>query len=164
MVLALRQRLASIDVHGLGGVCRWSGTATGAARAAIAWGGVLAQLALFGTTWAWLRFHHGAASTVQMEFADVFTRANLTVAAINLVPVPPLDGAEAWKIVRYLRWPKKRRSLPAPAAPPASKARHVLPVDGESPDPPLPEEVRLAVERILEESRGKGRPEKMPGK
>ena len=36
-------RVVSIDIHALGGACRWSGEATAVDRARIAWGGVLAQ-------------------------------------------------------------------------------------------------------------------------
>jgi len=40
---------------------------------------------------------------------EVFTRTNFWLMAFNLVPFPPLDGAEAWKIVGQLR---QRRGPP----------------------------------------------------
>src|SRR4051812_22189782 len=36
-------RVVSIDIHGVGGECRWQGHVSDRKRAAIAWGGVLAQ-------------------------------------------------------------------------------------------------------------------------
>ena len=41
-------RVRSLDVHGLGGLCSYSGRPTKMENAKIAWGGVLAQLLLFG--------------------------------------------------------------------------------------------------------------------
>ena len=41
-----RHRVVSIDVTGFGGLCHWSGSPTRFERAAIAWGGVLAQAVL----------------------------------------------------------------------------------------------------------------------
>jgi len=41
------------------------------------------------------------------ETVEVFTRTNLWLMIINLLPFPPLDGAEAWKIVgelKHRRW------------------------------------------------------------
>ena len=37
------------------------------------------------------------------EIVEVFTRTNLWLMLCNLLPFPPLDGAEAWKIVGELR-------------------------------------------------------------
>ena len=43
-------QIVSIDVHGLGGVCRWYGVPSPRWRAIIAWGGVLAQAVVTSPT------------------------------------------------------------------------------------------------------------------
>jgi hypothetical protein len=43
LVRTLGYHVLSVEVHGLGGVCRWRGDATAIHRAQIAWGGVAAQ-------------------------------------------------------------------------------------------------------------------------
>ena len=57
-VLVRRYRLTveSIDLHGLGGECRYSGLAKGWQTAVIAWGGVLAQALLLPVGF-WLAPH-----------------------------------------------------------------------------------------------------------
>jgi stage IV sporulation protein FB len=93
----------SIDLHVFGGVCHWSGQATSWQRAVIAWGGVMAQavvlLATMGVV-AVAGAPHGAFLT---ELVYVFTATNLWLIVLNLAPIPPLDGAEAWKILGELR-------------------------------------------------------------
>ena len=166
IVRATGNQLLSVDVHGLGGACVWSGAATGLERSAIAWGGVLAQALLYAGTSAWLRVR-GVQSNEGATIAAVFLSTNAYLMAINLMPIPPLDGAQAWKLFSYIPWrswlprrwrrtaPPKRVStaLPAPLVTPPPKVRRALPGDGEAPDPPVPEELRRAVERIFEESR-----------
>lgn len=96
----------SIDVHGVGGLCRWSGDAGAYSRAWIAWGGVLAQLGVlalaYAASWLWGPFSGAPA----LQLLHVFTSVNLWLIALNLVPVPPLDGAEAWRLLPILaaRW------------------------------------------------------------
>jgi hypothetical protein len=91
-------RVVSIDLTGFGGLCRWSGNATAHERAVIAWGGVLAQAALVivaliaGALFSGAGLHFWAAAS-----AD-FVRMNLVLIAVNLLPIPPLDGAEAWRV------------------------------------------------------------------
>ena len=45
-------RVVSIDIHALGGMCRWSGEPTAIDRSRIAWGGVLAQAVAFAVATA----------------------------------------------------------------------------------------------------------------
>jgi Zn-dependent protease len=98
----------AIVVHGLGGECHWVGTPTPVRRSLIAWGGVIAQAIAL------------AAAAVVMRTAALpgpFTRdlvssalgPNLWMMAINLFPVRPLDGFEAWKIFRRLRNQRRGR-------------------------------------------------------
>jgi stage IV sporulation protein FB len=107
-VLLYRLEVVSVDVHGFGGVCRWHGVSTRWERAVIAWGGVLAQLAILVATYG-LVFATGApTSSFATEIVYVFTTTNLWLLLINLMPVSPLDGADAWTIVRA--WRERRGS------------------------------------------------------
>ncbi|MFO0568751.1 MAG: hypothetical protein U0263_24020 [Polyangiaceae bacterium] len=104
-------RVEGIDITGFGGLCHWSGRATAAERGAIAWGGVLAQLVLLAVTVGSLALVGRPRSLFAAELISVFTYTNVWLAAINLLPVPPLDGHEAWKLVGHLarggRWPRR---------------------------------------------------------
>jgi hypothetical protein len=80
---------------------------------------------------------------------DVFTRTNLWLIALNLLPVPPLDGAEAWPLLRHLkdRW-KNRQPRPK-----ATKRASVPVGSRSSGDPPPSPEVADMLRRIAEEAR-----------
>jgi hypothetical protein len=68
----------------------------------IAWGGVLAQLCMLALAVA-------AKHAVRLLLPDwepllspilfVFIDANLVIAVINLIPVAPLDGHKAWRVL-----------------------------------------------------------------
>jgi len=108
LVLRYGLRVMSIDVHGFGGECRWAGEATPWQRAVIAWGGVLAQLVLLAGTFGFIYAIGAPVTGFGREIAAVFTETNLMLMAINLLPVPPLDGSNAWSIVRL--WRSRRAS------------------------------------------------------
>ncbi len=99
MVWRYRHRVMSIDVTGFGGLCRWSGQPSRFERAAIAWGGVLAQALLLVValilllTGVWTVVPGGG------QLAGALIHTNLMIMVLNLVPLPPLDGAEAWRIL-----------------------------------------------------------------
>jgi hypothetical protein len=75
--LALRceLRVVGIDIHGFGGQCRMGGGGTRRQHVVIAWGGVLAQLALLVLTFAVLR--PASTTPFTMEMADTFIGTNL---------------------------------------------------------------------------------------
>jgi Zn-dependent protease len=102
LVKAFRLRVIGIDITGFGGLCHWSGSATIAERGAIAWGGVLAQAVLFVVTFGALLVFGRPHTLFAAEIASVFTYTNGYLMLLNLIPLPPLDGAEAWKFVGYL--------------------------------------------------------------
>jgi len=113
MVQRYRHRVLSIDVTGFGGLCRWSGNPTRFERAAIAWGGVLAQgvLLAFALVIAFAGLWRFVPGGGQLAEALIYT--NLTIMVLNLVPLRPLDGAEAWPIFGMLpdvrgRWRARR--------------------------------------------------------
>ena len=90
--------LVSVDVHGLGGLCQWSGTTTPTRRALIAWGGVFGQAILLAIglilTFALPPMHNVYLS----QALGCLVMTNLMMMGINLVPIPGFDGAEAWKL------------------------------------------------------------------
>lgn len=95
---AFGAQVVSINAHGFGGTCEWYGDVTAKQRALIAWGGVFAQAALYIVarivtfvipTWGFFG-----------DFMYTLLVTNLIVIAINLLPIRPLDGAEAWKLLR----------------------------------------------------------------
>jgi stage IV sporulation protein FB len=103
VVLACGMRVVSVDVLAFGGVCRWTGDSTPLQRAVIAWGGVLAQLALYAVTWGVMLATGAPTSRFGLDLFSVFTTTNLWVAMVNLLPIPPLDGATAWTLVGAFR-------------------------------------------------------------
>ena len=88
VVRAARQSVVSIDVHGFGGLCRWYGNATPIQRAAIAWGGVWAQMVLLAATLAWFAVMGGPETRVGALFEYAFVYSNLWLMALNLMPSP----------------------------------------------------------------------------
>ena len=131
------QRATGIDVHGFGGECHWSGQATPLQRAAIAWGGVWAQLALLVIAIPVSIVAGHALGSFGSDLFYALTFANLMLAAINLLPIGRLDGREAWKLpLLVVHWFQQRerrrarssakapytarRASPEPASPPAS--------------------------------------------
>ena len=97
-------RVLAIDLTGFGGMCRWSGQATAHERGVIAWGGVLAQTVLLLITVGLLAVVGWPTSALGASLAYTFTRTNAAIIVLNLLPMPPFDGAEAWSlVVRYVR-------------------------------------------------------------
>lgn len=99
MVRAFRLKVASVDVHGIGGVCNFFGTTTPIGSALIAWGGVFGQLVLLALALpATLLLPPVGAPWWATQLLDSLIFTNLYLMAINLLPVPGFDGAEAWKL------------------------------------------------------------------
>lgn len=162
-------RVLGVEVTGVGGTCRWSGNASPLEEALIAWGGVLAQLALLACSLLWLKFAPPA-SAFGWDVAATWTHTNLWLAAVNLLPIPPLDGARAWGIVRELRT-RDRTGLPHGTwrdhSPNAQRAwfdklrvkdrtrRAAEPAS--DPVGPLNAETQRAIDRLLDSVTGKAR-------
>jgi Zn-dependent protease len=124
VVRACGLRVNGIDIHGLGGQCRFDGHPSQLRIALIAWGGVWAQLVLFGVVSAALLFVEPKGAFA-WEMIHAFTDTNLYLAALNLLPIRPLDGADAWPLFKllWMRWKARRqiRSSAKPVARPAPK-------------------------------------------
>ena len=98
MVRRAGAHVMSVELNAIGGRCTWTGHVTRFQRSYIAFGGVLAQALLFvaGYFIYLLRPLGGVHSAAVV---DVLTEANVWIALLNLLPIEPLDGAEAWAIV-----------------------------------------------------------------
>lgn len=99
LVVRAGARVERIDIHGLGGLCAWRGFVVPYQRALIAWGGVLAQAIVYGAALAWLRLHGPPDLSYSSSFFYVFLGPNLRIIGFNLLPIRPLDGAEAWPLL-----------------------------------------------------------------
>ena len=99
LVLRYRLGLSEIVIHGFGGHCRHTRTGTRFQEAAVAWGGVLAQLCLLIVTEVVLLVGGPPTSVHTALLTHVFTETNLWIMALNLLPVDSLDGTKAWPLV-----------------------------------------------------------------
>jgi Zn-dependent protease len=153
VVLRYRLGLSEIAVHGAGGYCRHEHHGTRFQEALVAWGGVMAQLTAYAVlhiglaVWGYPRELHLA------QFLGVFDETNLWLAALNLVPMEPLDGAKAWPLVGMLaaRWrrdakvPSRRRSVQDEL-----RALEKLDTRGETPDQRTDRLVRELISRTTQ--------------
>jgi stage IV sporulation protein FB len=107
----------SLHAHIAGGHCVWSGDLPPVQRSIVAWGGVIVQAIVLAVTMLALKVLGPPTGPIVPSLVNVATAANLAMIAINLIPIPPLDGAEAWRIIPRLwnrEW-KLRPKLRAPA-------------------------------------------------
>jgi Zn-dependent protease len=110
-----------INVHAFGGECRWTPGPHRWAREIVAWGGVLGQLALCLAVLA-LAEAFPLTRILGRAPVSVLTKYNLYIAALNLLPIPGLDGSRAWRLFGALRWSNLRASF-ARLARPGGEAR-----------------------------------------
>jgi Zn-dependent protease len=122
LVRLVGAHVVRIDLLPTGGECWHTGTDSELKDSIIAWGGVLGQLVLAIPADIWL------ASGPPAEFVDflwALSGASLVLAGVNLLPIPPLDGAKAWRLLwLFPIWAisrvkrRKRRGLARSKAPP----------------------------------------------
>ncbi len=103
LVKRLGFAVTGIDLMGFGGECRWRGDASGLERAWIAWGGVLAQAVLLGVALIARALLGVPSSPWLAAFSDGLIGLNLWIIVTNLLPIPPLDGARAWRLFSELK-------------------------------------------------------------
>jgi Zn-dependent protease len=96
-------RATALDVLGFGGLCWWEGEVTPLQRACIAWGGIWAQLVVLVVTAVCVGFLGHPASKFADDMVNVALWSNLWLIGMNLLPIPPLDGKEAWSLFPLLR-------------------------------------------------------------
>jgi Zn-dependent protease len=96
LLLGTRSAVSGVMLHGLGGELLGEGEVTPLRRSLIALGGVLGQLALLCGALL-------AAHLLPPDLAEAFVRRNGIMLLLNLVPMRPLDGAQAWRLIPRLR-------------------------------------------------------------
>ena len=115
-------RATEVMLTGFGGHCAWNGDVSPLGRAAIACGGVAAQLILLIVA----LLLHALELIPEGEIAGtVFaaaTMSNAWIIGFNLLPISPLDGAEAWAFPYQLGQVVRRR---------LTTHRNVVHVDGD---------------------------------
>lgn len=101
LVKRYRLEVREVMLHGLGGHCAYLGEPSAWQRSVIAAGGVLAQAVLLAiaapTQWLLVSSGRPAPEAV-WDLLYALTVSNLGIAMFNLVPIPPFDGAEVWKL------------------------------------------------------------------
>lgn len=145
VVKACRASVIEVNLHALGGECRYVGGVSALQNALISWGGVLGQLVVLIVALV-LRYAVTSPPLFVRELLSVWIDSNLMLMAINLVPIAPLDGATAWKLPGLLReWWRRRRQR--------SRLRVVGGSDVQrGADEPMPEALKREIERITREA------------
>jgi hypothetical protein len=124
-------RVIELQVHGLGGVCRYDGFTTDYEAALISWGGVWAQGVLYLVTSLALQpvLLTSSSPTLAMPLLAALLVVNVNIMLLNVIPVPGFDGASAWRLFPLLwghaRYEAKRgrpSRTPSRAARPAPRA------------------------------------------
>jgi Zn-dependent protease len=158
LVRRFRYEVISIDVHGLGGVCRWAGDARAIERATIAWGGVNAQAFVLLVAVAAVMILGRPLTEFGAQLADAFTFGNAWLIGINLIPVPPLDGAEAWKLPRLLLSRRRNRAGATAGGPSRSSIERelaALDASDRAMSPEAAATAQAALRRIMSEDKEK---------
>ncbi len=99
MARAVGARPTAIDVHPLGGACRYTGATSPFSRALVAWGGPLAQLLLLVAALVAFAAAGPVLDQFSLDLRHGLVAANAWMLLLNLLPIPPFDGAEAFKVV-----------------------------------------------------------------
>jgi Zn-dependent protease len=152
LVRRYRCRVVSIDLYGMGGECRWHGDPTAIQRAKIAWGGVTAQIVALLAAEVALIILGRPASAFTAQLAEAFTVGNGLMIAINLIPLPPLDGAEAWKPFR-LQWARRQRRRAEAAHVRRMAERELSEIEARDQQQP-PARVKAAVDAAIRKASG----------
>jgi len=157
VVRQVHAKVSLVEAHGLGGLCWWEGKVTPIQRACIAWGGIWAQMVcwtLADTLIHWFP----PADDFTAQLAWVFTTTNVWMMLINLIPVRPLDGAEAWKLFPLLLNARRRAREQEMKKMIADSRKQLARSDrlGEE----APPEVVAVVDEILKSAKGSASKEK----
>jgi stage IV sporulation protein FB len=101
----------AIELYPIFGVTRFETPWSRLDQCVIAWGGVLAQAAVFVPLIAWgRRVGYTRIGAVNMIFA-ILGFFSFGIALFNLLPIAPLDGAMAWRLFPELL-AERRRKIP----------------------------------------------------
>jgi stage IV sporulation protein FB len=104
MIAAHRKgyEVTAIELYPIHGFARYQEPWSRYDHAVIAWGGVVAQAAVAVPLVTWVAIFGFTRSDAVNVAIGVLGYFSLIVAAFNLVPVPPLDGAKAWYLIPEL--------------------------------------------------------------
>jgi Zn-dependent protease len=149
-------RVVSIDVHALGGACRWAGEPTPVQRARIACGGVNVQVVLLFATVLALWLLGPAGTPVLDQLAGAFTVVNGWILVLNLIPVHPLDGVEIWKLPGLLRAQSQARLARANAGKRREAARELARLDAADRRGPSRDTAAAVEAKIIDLARERG--------
>jgi len=111
MARRLGHRATDIRLAFMHGLCEFDAPGTARDDALIAWGGVLAQLAVALPLIALARVPAIAALPGVGILVGAFGYLSLLVALFNLAPAAPLDGAKAWRLVPILLGDRRTRAI-----------------------------------------------------
>jgi len=112
----LGYRAPVIRLSFMHGVCEVDGPLSRRDEIFIAWGGVLAQLAVAVPLVALEQVHAVMAQPLVAIVIGGFGNASLLLALLNLLPIPGLDGATTWRIVPLLWRDRRARGTAKKAA------------------------------------------------
>ncbi|MFO0729041.1 MAG: hypothetical protein U1E65_35000 [Myxococcota bacterium] len=146
--------VVAIEIHGLGGLCRYAGYSTPFDTALIAWGGVWAQGIVYIAASLVEDLGPPLPAGLAYDVLSGLTHTNVSIMLFNLIPIPPLDGAEAWKLFRLL-WSHAQTERPktyqkkAKPKKPAPKLEAIA-LGREPPRPSLPELPATEKEEIFQ--------------
>lgn len=164
-VLKARATVVSIRMDATGGCCEWAGQVTRAQRLAIAWGGVLAQLLLWGVAFIAYIYFDPFIYGFSAEFLSVLLWWNLILVALNLLPVKPLDGYDAWRLLRmtWRDWrlqnrKARRQRLTAETIKKMGELDRLEP--NEAPNPETKEMINQIIRRVSAEHKTKNQASK----
>jgi len=100
-------RVDSIELYPIFGLTTFQTPWSRLDHCLIAWSGVLAQVVIAVPLVAWVAvFGYTRIEAINAVFA-ILGYFSLGVAVVNLLPIPPLDGATAWGLLSAL-WERRR--------------------------------------------------------
>jgi Zn-dependent protease len=104
VVVARRRRCVawSIEIYPVGGLTRTSTPASYFDECVIAWGGILAQLAVAAPIVVWVAVFGYTTSERANALLGALGYGSAFVALLNLLPMRPFDGARAWSLIPML--------------------------------------------------------------
>jgi membrane-associated protease RseP (regulator of RpoE activity) len=116
--MAVAQRkgyeVLSIELYPILGFLRYQEPWSRYDSSLIAWGGVAAQALIGVPIVVWVSIFGFTRSDTVNVALGIFGYYSLIIAVLNLIPIPPLDGARAWYLIPELI----RRLQKKPSAPP----------------------------------------------
>jgi Zn-dependent protease len=105
----LRLRRYAIRISAVHGVCEFEEPESAKQDYLVAWGGVLAQLAVALPLIAFdLGFGIGRIELLR-PVVGILGYVSVAIAAFNLIPAPGLDGAKAWRLIPLLLEERRER-------------------------------------------------------